>query len=353
LCYNLNMSAGPADVPALVGRYRISAHLASSVIDDLYKGFDPLIERPVVVRVFRLRLSDPAAESAIKRTFYEEMQRAGALMHAGIVLLYDAGEFPGGLFMAGEFLEATSLSSLLEGGLDRDIRLRVSLLEQMTDALEYARERGFPHLHLRPSSVLVGADLNVKVGGFGVARVVDALTAASGGSAAASSRYAAPERARGDPGDPRSDVYSLARIALDLLAEPSVPPSSEFTPSADTIPAPTPEVAALGVNPNRWAALFDRACSPDPADRFETPGELEMELLTMLGLGVSGARAAREAADDNIFLPAPPAKAPQGGRTDEDRAVLPTESATTRAAGPPPDPDQADAETTPGRPPAR
>ena len=39
------MTASPADRPALVGRYRISDHLASSAIDDVYKGFDPLIER--------------------------------------------------------------------------------------------------------------------------------------------------------------------------------------------------------------------------------------------------------------------------------------------------------------------
>lgn len=285
------MSASLADGPALVGRYRISDHLASDAIDDVYKGFDPLIERPVVVRVFRLRLSDPAAETVIKRTFYEAMQSAGALVHHGIATLYDAGEISGGLFMAVEFLEATALSSLLAGGLDRDIPLRVSLLAQMVDALEYARDLGLPHLHLRPSGVLVGADYTLKLGGFGVARVVDALTAASGGSAVASSRYVAPERARGEPGDHRSDVYSLALIALDLLAEPSA------------------ELAALGVNPRRWAAVFDRALSPDPADRFETPGEFEIELLLTLGAGVAEARTARDAADANIFL-LPPASTP-------------------------------------------
>ena len=78
------MTASPADRPALVGRYQISDHLASGAIDDVYKGFDPLIERPVVVRVFRLGLSDPAAESVIRETFYGEMQRAGALRLHGI-----------------------------------------------------------------------------------------------------------------------------------------------------------------------------------------------------------------------------------------------------------------------------
>jgi serine/threonine protein kinase len=343
------MTASPADRPVLVGRYRISDHLASSPIDDVYKGFDPLIERPVVVRVFRLRPSDLAAESAIKRTFYSEMQTAGALMHHGIATLYDAGETPEGLFTAVEFLEARTLSSLLASGLDRDVLLRVSLLSQVADALEYARDQGLPHLYLRPSSVLVAADYTLKVGGFGIARLVDALTAASGRAAVASSRYAAPERVRGEPGDHRSDVYSLALIALDLLGEPSLPPSFGFSPTSDTIPPVCAELAALGVNRKRWTAVFDRALSPEPADRFENPGELEIELLLTLGIAVAEARTARESAHTSIFLTAAATpKSPRRVRAEETATFLslePEDPDTTQTDAPAADSDRSYAET--------
>jgi serine/threonine-protein kinase len=325
------MLPSPAEGPALVGRYRISGRLASSAIDEVYKGFDPLLERPVVVRVIRLRLPDPAAESVIKETFYNEMQRAGALAHHGIATLYDAGEISGGLFTAEEFFEAASLASLLADGLERDILPRVSLLSQMADALEYARELGVPHLHLRPSSVLVSADRTLKLGGFGVARLVDALTSASrdaGGPRP--SRYLAPERARREPGDHRSDVYSLAMIALDLLADPDALRLSA-SDSDEAIPPFCKELAALGVNPTRWAVVFERALSPDPADRFETPGELEIELLLMLGIGVAEARTAREAAEGRIYLaPVAMARTTRTPPQDEPTSELSTESGTTR-----------------------
>src|SRR5262249_42481243 len=83
------------DLPAAIGRYKIVSRLASDAIDAVYKGFDPMIERPVVVKVFRLRLGNPDAESGVKRTFFLEMQRTGALAHHGIATLYDAGEVPG------------------------------------------------------------------------------------------------------------------------------------------------------------------------------------------------------------------------------------------------------------------
>jgi len=279
----------PTELPSLVGRYRISAHLAGDVVDDVYQGFDPLIERPVAVRVFRLQVAAAAAEQAVKQTFYQEMQRAGALMHHGIATLFDAGEVPGLLFMATEFAEATRLSSLLDDGLDWDLPDRMSLLSQIVDALEYARELGMPHLNLRPTNVLVGADRGIKIAGFGVAPVIVALAAASGTPMPERSRYAASERVRGELGDHRSDVFSLARIACDLLGAAGAPQGDARTPGYDERALPS-HLADLGVSAERWSAVFDRALAADPAERFETAAELEVELLLMLGVSAPNLR---------------------------------------------------------------
>jgi serine/threonine-protein kinase len=173
--------------------------------------------------------------------------------------------------MATEFVDAPRLASLLEADPGWDIPARMAVLLQIVDGLEYARELGLFHLHLRPANVLIDADRAVKIAGFGVARVRSAIAAASGTAVADRSPYAAPERAQGKPGDHRSDVFSLARIALDLLA-----------PSGDrALPA---ALSALGVSPDRWLAIFDRALAADPADRFDGAAELEVELLLMLGV---------------------------------------------------------------------
>jgi serine/threonine-protein kinase len=297
-----------AELPPLVGRYRISAHLSSDLIDDVYTGFDPRIERPVALRVFRDPLARAEIDERVKRVFYEEMQRTGALTHHGITTLFDAGELPGQLFMATEFAEATRLSTLLHDGLAWTIPGRMAVLSQIVDALEYARELGMPHLRLRPTSVLVGADQAIKISGFGAARVRFAMAGAAGSPLAEASRYAAPEHARGELGDHRSDVFSLARLAFDLLADHRAR-SKETAPDGDL--ALPPHLAELGVSPERWLAVFDRALSTDPADRFDAAAELEVELLLMLGVA---------AVEDQPTRVAPSPITPIPGRSTEGKS---------------------------------
>ena len=315
LCYNVPMSASPLGLPAHVGRYQISAHLSGGLIDDVYKGFDPLLERPVMVRMFPLRLNDEAAELVVKQAFYGQMQRAGALTHHGIATLFDAGEWGPALFMASEFVDATNLADLLASRIELDLSLRVALIAQVVDALEYAREGGVAHLQLRPTSVLVGGDFSVKLAGFGVAAVVDALTAATSGLVLEPSRYTAPERQHGLPGDHRSDVFSLAAIALDLLAD-----ASSVARPADDIPPVPAELAADGIKAERWTAIFERALASDPDERFDTPAELEVELLLTLGLGAAEARVARETARVDVLSLSPPTSASSIGAASRDAA---------------------------------
>jgi serine/threonine-protein kinase len=303
------MSGRLAALPSLVGRYRISSHLSGDLIDDVYTGFDPLIERPVAVRVFHDPRARPEIDERVKRVFYEEMQRAGALTHHGITTLFDAGELPGQLFMATEFAEATRLATLLHDGLTWTIPARMAVLSQIVDALEYARELGMPHLRLRPTNVLVGADQSIKISGFGAARVRFAIAGAAGSPLAEATRYAAPEHGRGQPGDHRSDVFSLARLAFDLLADNRTG-QKETTGDGDR--ALPPHLAEVGVSPDRWLAVFDRALSADPADRFDAAAELEVELLLMLGVAAAEDHPARLVSPPMTPIPVRPAHGKPG-----------------------------------------
>lgn len=264
--------AAPDELPRTIGRYQIQARLSGTSTDDVYRGFDPMIERAVVVKVFRLKLVDPAADAAIKQAFYQEMQRTGLLMHHGIAALFDAGEQPGMLFMATEYVDGSNLAQRLAEGITWDLPGRASIVGQMLDALEFACQLGVPHLNLKPTNVVIGAGHAVKVGGFGVGSFVSRLAAASSVPVSAVSRYAAPERTRGEPGDPRSDVYSAALIARDLFLGP------------DAGPALPDYMADQGVNADQLHAVFARALAVDPDHRFRTPEALKIEFLLALSL---------------------------------------------------------------------
>jgi serine/threonine-protein kinase len=282
----------PADLPSTIGRYRIRSRVSSDPRDDVYVAFDPLIERPVAIKVYRLRTTEPAAVERAKQAFFNEMRRTGALIHPNIVTLFDAGELPGALFTASELVEGASLADRLDATAALDLPMRVSMIMQIVEALEYARQHGAPHLGLKPVHVHIATDFTIKIGGFGVAAVLDAIAAASEDGLRWVSRYTAPERASGQPGDARADVYSLAQIALEVLAgrgATSGDPNAGW--SAERLPLLPPALADQGVSAERWASVFARALAPDPARRYDSTLMLKFELVLLLGVDETDAQA--------------------------------------------------------------
>jgi serine/threonine-protein kinase len=337
-------------LPARVGRYEIRSRLASDPLDEVYDAFDPLIERPVAVKVFPVKTADPAAATGVREAFSQEMSRAGSLMHPGIVALYDAGECPGGLFMASEFVDGQRLAEALARGVDLDLPLRVSLLVQIVDALEYARDLGVAHLNLKPSNIHVGPDYMLKVGSFGVAPVIDAIVAATG-QRPTPSRHTAPERLRGEAGDFRSDAFSVAQLALDILAgaDRPMPAGGWLTPP----PLPA-ALAAHGVRADRWMTLFEHALAADPEDRFPSVGAFNVELLMRLELSETEARLAWEtsramgalAGPDATFLGTIAGTMPEAATILSPGAPSTSSTSTTTTAdAPAPDLTHGDSET--------
>jgi eukaryotic-like serine/threonine-protein kinase len=295
--------AAPDDLPKTIGRYKIQARLAGTSSNDVYRGFDPMIERPVVVKVFRLDSIDPAAGAALKQAFYQEMQRTGLLMHHGIAALFDAGEQPGMLFMATEYVDGDSLAARLAAGITWDVTGRASVISQMLDALDFACQLGVPHLNLKPTNVVIGQGHAVKVGGFGVGSFGNRLAAASNMPVTAASRYTAPERANGQPGDQRSDVYSSAVIAHEVFL--GLEPGPDW-------PA---YLASQGVKKDQLDQVFARALSADPELRFPTPETLKIELLLALGVG-----------DAQVWYEPQPAGGYEGTETPPDAVTMLTPS---------------------------
>ena len=283
-------SGAPSAAPSSVGRYRVHALLASDTIDDVYQGFDPLLERPVVLKLFRTGDLDQASQRAVTDLFYDVMRQTGALVDPGVATLYDVGEIPGSLFVASEFIDGGSLQTLVAAGGAIDLERKVSILSQLADALDGAAALGVPHLNLKSSSVLLGTDHSVKISGFGVAPVTEAIARAARMPRGEVSRYWSPERVAGENGDTRSDVFSLGELAVDLLA-----PGAVREAAVASIPPLPLDLSRQGIRVDRWAALFARALAPNPADRFATPGAFKAELLQVLGVDEFQARMAWDA----------------------------------------------------------
>src|SRR5262249_20761464 len=89
---------------------------------------------------------------------------------------------------------------------------------QIGEALAYAHDKGIVHRDLKPSNVLVTADGKIALADFGIARASEASGIALEGQVLGTPEYMAPEQARGEVADARSDLYALGMILYRMLA---------------------------------------------------------------------------------------------------------------------------------------
>ncbi len=273
--------------PASISRYQIVERLAAGPEGEVYRAFDPMIERPVAVKLLHLTFGDPTREAHIKIVFYREMQRAGRLIHPLITTLFDAGEVLQGLFVATEFVDGPNVAQLVAESPGMDLPARMTLVGQLVDALQYAHRNGVTHLNIKPTNLLVAPQLALKVAGFGLTHVLDAYQHEEPSSPLWLSPYAAPERIRGQEGSAAADMYSLAAVTLEILTgvPPFACPPSELLERIERNGPTRPErLAELGLDESAWADVFLRGMAKEPDDRFPTAGGFLATLASVLGV---------------------------------------------------------------------
>jgi serine/threonine-protein kinase len=200
-----------------VGRYQLLEKLGEGGMGVVYKAFDPLIQRVVAVKqISSARTDDPV----IRERFFAEARAAGHLSHRNIVTVYDLGEEGGQPFFAMEFLEGRDLGRMIRSGEPASLAAKIDLMAQAARGLAYAHARGVIHRDVKPANIFVTIAGDVKVLDFGLARlarpVASDLTRTKPFLGTVS--YMAPEQVRGEPADPRTDLFAFGVVFYELLS---------------------------------------------------------------------------------------------------------------------------------------
>lgn len=265
----------------LKGRYRIISKLAKGGMGVTYRAWDKPMGVPVVVKMPMRQYFD--APGFLDR-FDREIRASAALVHPHVVPLVDYGTDRGEPFLVMRFLPGGSLSNRLPKAED-GTRTPVApeflrcFLPGIAAALDHSHSRGILHRDVKPGNIFFDARSLAYLGDFGLVKILeesalegDDATLARPGTAVGTKAYMAPERCQiGGRFDGRSDQYSLAVTAYEVLAGRKPFLGTTMPLFQEHVTAPVPPLSDL--RPELPASLCDavaRALSKRPEDRFAT-----------------------------------------------------------------------------------
>ena len=216
-----------------------------------------------------------------------EARAAAAVSHPNICQLFEIGEHEGDPFLAMELLDGRSLADRLEEGALRPseaIPIAIGILS----ALDALHRRSIVHRDLKPSNVFLSAH-GVKLLDFGLARPFaappDDTALTMPGVLLGTPRYMAPEQARGEELDARTDLFAVGSILFEML---SGRPAFGGASAVDALHAvlheqPPALVGSLAiVDADR---IIQRAMMKAPKDRYTSADEMAQDLRACLSRG--------------------------------------------------------------------
>jgi Tol biopolymer transport system component len=268
---------------------------------EVYRARDPRLGREVAVKVLPASFSkDPDR----LRRFEQEARAAGVLNHPNITALYDIGSAAGSPYVVFEFLEGETLRSRIAAG-DLSARKAMDYGVQIARGLAAAHGKGIVHRDLKPENLFVTKDGRVKILDFGLAKLTHPesgtpLTAAptetrgtEPGVVMGTVGYMSPEQVRGQPADPRSDLFAFGAILYEMLTGRR---AFQGASAADTMSAilreePPDLSSAAGRDiPPGLERIVRHCLEKNPDERAHSAHDLAFEVETISG--ISGPAAA-------------------------------------------------------------
>jgi serine/threonine-protein kinase len=328
----ITVQRGPVGPGATVelgyGRIVVQARLGEGGMGAVYRawlfhapdgprGAEPPL--PLALKVLHARAADTPEVRAL---FADEAEALKSLRHPNIVRFHDFFDWGGPLALAMELVEGNNLEEVIarnrararlagRGGTQAIATARAwYYFQQLLGALAATHALGIVHRDVKPSNVLIRGDGIVKLGDFGIARLVRDRAvepAAPPAHALGTGAYMSPEQVLAGPVDARSDLYSAAIVFYEMLAgRPPFSPDerSEFFLRQDQIESAPPPLGVVAPDaPEALEPLMAKALAKDPSYRFASALDLGDAIREALGERETTAWGAQREIARNAPLP--------------------------------------------------
>jgi len=255
------------------GRYEPLEFIGSGTTSRVEKARDNVIGRTVALKTFVRSFTDDLEEQ-----FLREAQLVGQLSHPAIVQLFDVGiDESGTPFLVMEYVAGKTLEQRL-GRYALTVQRSCAWAADLAGALAQAHRAGIIHGDIKPGNIFVTPEEKVKLGDFGIARLV---TQDSGPDRVMGTpAYLAPEQIQGEPQDQRSDQFSFGIVFYQMLTgvRPFEGDSLGAVCSAILNTEPLPPSNHNPAVPPALDRVIARCLAKNPQERFASCEELARSL---------------------------------------------------------------------------
>jgi tRNA A-37 threonylcarbamoyl transferase component Bud32/tetratricopeptide (TPR) repeat protein len=280
-------AAAPAPAPAnntatnglLLGRYRLLGELGRGAMGVVHRARDEKLERDVAIKEMagELRTNQTALQ-----LFSQEAKALAQLNHTNIVAMYDQVTDERGIYMIMEMVDGTTLEHILAERGALPWPEAIAVVDQLCAGLAYAHARKVIHRDIKPGNIFIARDDTVKLGDFGLARVLREVTIRKT-EVRGTPLYMAPEQITGTDVNHRADLYAVGCTLFELVCgrPPFIDNDILYAQLHNAPPVPSSLEPSL---PPELDALILELIAKNPLERPSSAAEVR-ETLTKLMRG--------------------------------------------------------------------
>jgi TonB family protein len=278
--------------PSTLGRYTLLRPLGEGGMAELHLARADGIEGFSKLVALKRILPHKASNEKFVRMLLNEARLVAGLDHPNIAQVYDIGQEDGQYFFAMEYVHGPDLRRILHAAPNRRLQLEnvlhiaIGLCAGLHRAHEARDESGrsleIVHRDVSPSNVLVSYQGAVKLVDFGVAKAATSISETRDGVIKGKFGYMSPEQCLGDALTRQSDVFNVGILLWEMtVGRRLYKISGELVTLQRIVYLDAPGPSRYIPNyPPALERIVMRALARDPAKRYQTTEQLQLELET-------------------------------------------------------------------------
>jgi TolB-like protein/predicted Ser/Thr protein kinase len=271
-----------------VSHYRIIGKIGGGGMGVVYEAEDLRLGRHVALKFVPDNLIGD--RKSLDR-FEREARAASRLNHPHICTIHDIEDNNGHPFIVMEKLEGESLKQRMQGGKPLEVEAVLDISVQVGEALEALHAKGIIHRDIKPANIFITTNGQVKVLDFGLAKISrdglpagdetpyeDSLTAV--GVVPGTAVYMAPEQARGEDLDPRTDIFSFGVVLYEMTTGKKPFRGTNVVTTLDAMlhQKPAPPRSLNPKIPVELENIIGKAMEKDRGQRYQTATQIRTNL---------------------------------------------------------------------------